>query len=63
MLRGNRPEEIAQAEATAHAQQAALEAARNGPRRQEIDQAQADYCRRHCRLQPTPKSPTSAWKS
>ena len=43
MLRGNRPEEIQQAEATARAQQAALEAARNGPRRQEIDQAQADY--------------------
>ena len=43
MLRGNRPEEIAQAEATARAQQAVFESARNGPRRQEIDQAQADY--------------------
>ena len=43
MVRGNRPEEIAQAEATARAQQAAFEAARNGPRQQEIDQAQADY--------------------
>lgn len=43
MLRGNRPEEIAQAENTAHAQRAVLESARNGPRRQEIDQAQADY--------------------
>jgi multidrug resistance efflux pump len=43
MVRGNRPEEIVQAEATARAQQAALEAARNGPRRQEIDQAGADY--------------------
>ncbi len=43
MLRGNRPEEIAQSDATARAQQAAFEAARNGPRRQEIDQAQADY--------------------
>jgi HlyD family secretion protein len=43
MQRGNRPEEIAQSDATARAQQATLEAARNGPRRQEIDQAQADY--------------------
>ena len=43
MLRGNRPEEIAQSDATARAQQASLDAARNGPRRQEIDQAQADY--------------------
>ncbi len=43
MLRGNRPEEIAQAEATARAEKAALEEARNGPRKQEIDQAQADY--------------------
>jgi multidrug resistance efflux pump len=43
MLRGNRPEEIAQSDATARAQQASFEAARNGPRRQEINQAQADY--------------------
>ncbi|HMG87719.1 MAG TPA: efflux RND transporter periplasmic adaptor subunit [Terracidiphilus sp.] len=43
MLRGNRPEEIAQSDATARAQQASFEAARNGPRRQEIDQAKADY--------------------
>jgi len=43
MVRGNRPEEIAQAEATAHAMQAAFESARNGPRRQEIDQARADF--------------------
>ncbi|WP_109485948.1 HlyD family secretion protein [Occallatibacter savannae] len=43
MLRGNRPEEIAQAEATARAQRAVFEEARNGPRRQEIEQAQADY--------------------
>ena len=43
MLRGNRPEEVDQAEATARAMQAAFESARNGPRRQEIDQAQAEY--------------------
>jgi HlyD family secretion protein len=43
MSRGNRPEEIEQAEATERAQHAAFEAAQNGPRRQEIDQAQADY--------------------
>ncbi|HET7840910.1 MAG TPA: efflux RND transporter periplasmic adaptor subunit [Terriglobia bacterium] len=43
MLRGNRPEEIEQAEALAKAQGAALEAAENGPRKQEIQQAQADY--------------------
>jgi multidrug resistance efflux pump len=43
MMRGNRPEEIAQAEATARAQRAAFEEARNGPRRQEIEQADADY--------------------
>jgi len=43
MTRGNRPEEIAQAEATARAQKAAFEEAQNGPRRQEIDQAQADF--------------------
>jgi HlyD family secretion protein len=43
MVRGNRPEEIVQAEATARAQKAALEEARNGPRRQEIEQAKADY--------------------
>jgi multidrug resistance efflux pump len=43
MLRGNRPEEIAEAEATANASKAALEEARHGPRPQEIDQAKADY--------------------
>jgi multidrug resistance efflux pump len=43
MLRGNRPEEIAQAEATEKAQHALYEEARNGPRLQEIDQAKADY--------------------
>ena len=43
MLRGNRPEEIEQAEATAKASGAAYESAQNGPRRQEIDQAQADF--------------------
>ena len=43
MLRGNRPEEIVQADAVAKAQQAALDAAKNGPRAQEIEQAQADY--------------------
>jgi len=43
LRRGNRPEEIEQAEATAKAQRANWEAARNGPRQQEIDQAQADY--------------------
>lgn len=43
MVRGNRPEEIEQAEATAKALQAAYESARNGPRKQEIEQAQADF--------------------
>jgi multidrug resistance efflux pump len=43
MLRGNRPEEIAEAEATARAESAAFTEAQNGPRRQEIDQARADY--------------------
>jgi multidrug resistance efflux pump len=43
MERGNRPEEIAQAEAAARAQRDALEAAQNGPRKQEIEQAQADF--------------------
>ncbi|HXJ95078.1 MAG TPA: efflux RND transporter periplasmic adaptor subunit [Terriglobia bacterium] len=43
MLRGNRPEEIEQAEAAARTQREALEAAQNGPRPQEINQAQADY--------------------
>jgi HlyD family secretion protein len=43
MLRGNRPEEIEQAEASAKAQRKALDAAQNGPRKQEIDQARADY--------------------
>jgi multidrug resistance efflux pump len=43
MLRGNRPEEIQQAEASSKAELAVLDAAVNGPRKQEIDQAQADY--------------------
>jgi HlyD family secretion protein len=43
MLRGNRPEEIAQAEATAGAQRAQFEEARIGPRPQELRQAEADY--------------------
>jgi len=43
MMRGNRPEEIAQAEAAARVQAAVFEEARNGPRKQEIEQAQADY--------------------
>lgn len=43
MLRGNRPEEIAQASAQAAAARAALDEARNGPRLQELDQAKADY--------------------
>jgi HlyD family secretion protein len=43
MIRGNRPEEIAQAKASAEQAGAALDAARNGPRKQEIDQAQAEY--------------------
>ncbi len=42
MLRGNRPEEIAEAEAIASAQKAAFEAARNGPRQQELDRAQTN---------------------
>lgn len=41
--RGYRPEEIAQARAAAGEQAALLEAARSGPRVQEVDQAQADY--------------------
>jgi len=43
MLRGNRPEEIEQAEAAARAQAAALEAARNGPRKEDLAQGRADY--------------------
>jgi HlyD family secretion protein len=43
MLRGNRPEEIAQAEDSAKAQAAALEAARNGPRKEDLAQGKADY--------------------
>lgn len=43
MLRGNRPEEIAEADATAAAQKAAMQAAINGPRPQELAQAQADF--------------------
>ncbi len=43
MVRGNRPEEIEEAQASAKAAAAALEEAKNGPRKQELDQAQADY--------------------
>jgi HlyD family secretion protein len=43
LLRGNRPEEIAEAQATAAAQKAAMEAAVHGPRPQELAQAQADF--------------------
>lgn len=43
MLRGNRPEEIEQAEAQAKAQAAALEAAKNGPRKEDLAQGKADY--------------------
>jgi len=43
MLRGNRPEEIAQANEAAQAQKAAYEAARNGPRQQDIEQARAEF--------------------
>ena len=40
--RGNRPEEKAQADAAAEVQRAALEAAKNGARPQELAGAQAD---------------------
>jgi HlyD family secretion protein len=43
LTRGNRPEEIQQAVANAAALHAALDEARNGPRSQDIAQAQADY--------------------
>ncbi|MGA2348829.1 MAG: efflux RND transporter periplasmic adaptor subunit [Terracidiphilus sp.] len=43
MLRGNRPEEIEEAEAVAKAQHAAAQEAENGPRKQEVAQAQADF--------------------
>jgi HlyD family secretion protein len=43
LRRGNRPEEIARARATAQEQRAMLDAAENGPRLQELQQAQADY--------------------
>jgi multidrug resistance efflux pump len=43
LQRGYRPEEIAQAEATAGEQRALYEAAKSGPRVQELQQAQADY--------------------
>jgi len=43
MLRGNRPEEIEQAEAAAKAQQEAFDAARNGPRKEDLAQGRADY--------------------
>jgi multidrug efflux pump subunit AcrA (membrane-fusion protein) len=62
MVRGNRPEEIEQAEATARATQAAYESARNGPRRQEIEQAQADLLRR-LRMRRTPRGSSNAWRS
>jgi len=42
LVRGNRPEEIDQAEANAKSQAAALEEAKNGPRKEELAQAQAD---------------------
>jgi HlyD family secretion protein len=42
-LRGNRPEEIEEAEAAAKAQGDALESAKNGPRPEELQQARADY--------------------
>jgi len=43
LQRGYRPEEIAQSEATAREQRAMYEAAKSGPRVQELQQAQADY--------------------
>jgi multidrug resistance efflux pump len=43
LQRGYRPEEIAQAEATAREQHAMYDAAKNGPRVQELQQAKADY--------------------
>jgi len=43
MLRGNRPEEIEQADAAAKAQKEAFDAARNGPRKEDLAQAKADY--------------------
>lgn len=43
MLSGNRPEEIEEAESLAKAQHAAAQEAENGPRKQEIAQAQADF--------------------
>jgi multidrug resistance efflux pump len=43
MLRGNRPEEIEQAEAAAKAQKEAFDAARNGPRKEDLAQGRADY--------------------
>jgi len=43
MLSGNRPEEIEQAEAAAKAQREAYEAARNGPRKEDLAQGKADY--------------------
>lgn len=43
MVRGNRPEEIEQAEAAAANSRAAFEEAKAGPRQQDIAQAQADY--------------------
>ncbi len=43
LQRGNRPEEIAQADATLHEQDALFLAAKNGPRPEELRQAQADY--------------------
>lgn len=43
LQRGNRTEEIAQADATLHEREALLLEARNGPRPQELHQAQADF--------------------
>jgi len=42
-VRGNRPEEIEQAEAAAKTQAAALDEARNGPRKEDLAQAKADF--------------------
>jgi multidrug resistance efflux pump len=43
LQRGNRPQEIAQADATLHENSALLQEALNGPRPEDIRQAQADY--------------------
>lgn len=43
LQRGNRPEEIAQTDATLHEREALLQEAKNGPRHEDIHAAQADY--------------------